>query len=110
MTSFQLPSAIFPENAIKQAEHTYQERSTKKLPSLRRWLTRTIRGLIIIIALIHLGGLFIASLTQRDPTPIVHSLGPLTILLILVAVYYHFILMFQTISLAANSITREKES
>ena len=110
MTSFQLPSAIFPENAIKQAELAYQERSAKKLPSLRRWITRTVKWLIITIALIHIGGLLIASLMRRDPTPITNSLGLLSVLLVIGAVYYHFYLMLQTMALTANSITREKES
>ena len=110
MTSFQLPSAIFPDNAIKRAERVYQKRSVKKLRPLRRWLSRTLIWLMVVVTLIHLSGLFIASLTQRDPTPIVHSLSLLSTLLIFFTLYYHFYFMFQTISRTANSITREKEA
>lgn len=110
MTSFQLPPAIFPENAITRAERSYQEHAAKKLPPLRAWISRTIIWLVITVSLIHFGGLFISSLLQRDPTPIIRSLGPLSVLLIIFTVYDHFYLMFQTIALTANSITREKEA
>ncbi|MBA3869756.1 MAG: hypothetical protein H0X30_11470 [Anaerolineae bacterium] len=110
MTSFQLPPTIFPENAITRAERSYQQHAAKKLPPLRAWISRTIMWLVITVSLIHFGGLFIASLLQRDPTPIVRSLGALSVLLIVFTVYYHFYLMFQTIALTANSITREKEA
>ncbi len=110
MISFQLPSAIFPENAITRAERSYQARTARKLRPWRRWINRTILWLAITIALIQFCGLFIASLTQRDPTRIAEALNPLPNLLMLFAFSYHFYLMFQTIALAGNSITREKEA
>jgi len=110
MTSFQLPSAIFPENAIMRAERFYQQRSARKPRLWRRWINQSAKWLLIALALIEFGGLLAASLIQRDPTPLVQSLGPLPILLILLTIFYHLYLMFQTMSLAAHSITREKES
>jgi hypothetical protein len=110
MTSFQLPPAFFPENAITRAELSYQTRSAKKMRPWRRWINRTIMWLAITLALIQFGGLLAASLTQRDPTRIGEALDPLPSLLMFFTVYYHFYLMFQTIALASNSITREKEA
>jgi len=110
MALFQLPPAIFPENAITRAERLYQQRSARNFRPWRRWVNRAVMWLAITIALIQYGGLLIASLTQRDPTPITRSLGPLPNLLLFFAFSYHLYLMFQTISLAANSIAREKES
>ncbi len=110
MTSFQLPSAIFPENAITRAETTYQVRMARKVRPWRRWINRAILWLAITLALIQYGGLLAASVTLRDPTRIAEALNPLPNLLMLFTVYYHFYLMFQTIALAGNSITREKEA
>ncbi len=43
MTSFRLPLAIFPENAITRAEYTYQENVSETSPR-RRWINRiTVR-------------------------------------------------------------------
>src|SRR5262249_40556953 len=66
--------------------------------------------LMIAIALIQFVGLLVASLTQRDPSRITQGLDPLPNILMLFAIYYHFYLMFQTIALTGNSITREKEA
>ena len=110
MTSFQLPSTLFPDNAITRAERSYQQRSARKFRRWRRWINRTVMGLAITIALIQFGGLWVASLTQRDPTRIAQALNPLPSLLMFFAFSYHFYLMFQTIVLTGNSITREKEA
>ena len=110
MTSFQLPSTIFPDNAITRAELSYQIRSSKKLRPWRRWITRIAAGLLVMVSLIAFVGLMIASLSQRDPTPLIASFEPLPLLLILVAIVYAVYLMLQTISLTANSITREIEA
>ncbi len=109
MTSFQLPSAIFPENAIKRAELIYQQRSAKRPRAWRRWLNTIAKWLMIVLVLVLVLTLLLASITQRDPTPIVSMLGPIPSLLILFTVFYDISLMFSTISLAANSIAREKE-
>ncbi|MEP6985985.1 MAG: hypothetical protein ABI970_10320 [Chloroflexota bacterium] len=109
MTSFRLPSAIFPDNAITRAEHTYQTRSARKFRTWRRWINRTVMWLAIALSLIHFLGLLVASLTLRDPSPITRLLNPLPNLLLLFASFYHLYLMFQTIVLSSNSITREKE-
>jgi hypothetical protein len=110
MTSIQLPSAFFPENAITRAERSYQTRSARKLRPWRRWINRAVMWLAVALALIQFGGLLMASITQRDPTPLGVSLNPLPNLLIIFTIYYHFFLMFRTIALTGNSITREKES
>jgi hypothetical protein len=109
MTSFQLPSTFFPENAIKRAELIYQHRSAKRPRTWRRWLNTTVKWLMIILVLVFVVTLLLASITQRDPTPIVRMLGPMPTLLILFILFYDLSLMFQTISLAANSISRERE-
>ena len=109
MTAFQRFSALFPDNAIIRAERTYQQRSAKQPRPWRRLLNRFIIALAITVALIQWLGLIIASLAQRDPTPFSRVLGPLPSLLILFTSYYHLYLMFQTMSLTANSIAREKE-
>lgn len=110
MTSFQLPSALFPENAIFRAERAHQAYATKTPRRWRRWLNRTFVGLLLVLSLIHVATLLLASLTQRDPTPIVQLLGPLPTLLMVFMLFYHFSLMFKTISLGANSIAREREA
>src|SRR4051812_18030591 len=111
MASFQLPSAIFPENAVSRAERSYQARSARKFRPWRRWINSVIMWLAITLALIHFGGLLIASLTQRDPTPITKAFNGLPKnALIFFAFSYHLYLMFQTIALTGNSITREKEA
>jgi hypothetical protein len=110
MTSIQLPPAIFPENAITRAERAYQIRSAKKFRPWRRLINRAFMWLTITLALIQFFGLLLACIMQRDPTPLAKSLDPLPNLLILFTIFYHFALMFQTIALTGNSITREKES
>src|SRR5436190_1398443 len=110
MTSFQLPSAIFPDNAIKRAERAYQKRSIKKPRLWRDWLNRIGLWAFATIATIILGSLLVGSLTQHDPISIMAALGSLPNVLILFTLFYHFMLMLNTMSLAANSIVREKES
>ncbi len=109
MTSFQLPSIFFPENAIKRAELIYQQRSAKRPRTWRRWLNTVVKWLMIILVLVMVLTLLLASLTQRDPSAIIQMLGPLPPLLILFTLFYDLSLMFSTISLAANSISRERE-
>lgn len=109
MTSFQLPATFFPENAIKRAELIYQQRSAKRPRAWRRWLNIMSKWLTITLVIMLAATLLLASLTQRDPTPIYKMLGPLPALLILFTLFYDLSLMFSTISLAANSISRERE-
>src|SRR4051794_38677532 len=104
MTSFQLSPAIFPDNAITRAERAYQTRTVRRLRPWRRWINSGIMWLAIMLALIHFGGLLIASLTQRDPTPITKAFNGLPKnVLIFFAFSYHFYLMFRTIALTGNS-------
>lgn len=110
MTSSLRPSSFFTDNPVTRAERTYQQRSAKPPRPWRRWLNRTITWLAITIALILFGGLLIASLTLRDPLPLVEKLNPLPSLLGILTFIYHIYLMFQTISRTANSISREKEA
>ncbi|MBI1281418.1 MAG: hypothetical protein GC179_25045 [Anaerolineaceae bacterium] len=109
MTSFQLPSTIFPENAIKRAELIYQRRAEKRPRAWRRWLNVLVKWVTITIVIIFVATLLLASITQRDPTPIFSLLGPLPALLILFTVFYDIALMFRTIASGANSISRERE-
>lgn len=110
MTSSLRPSSFFTNNPVSRAERTYQQRSTKQPRPWRRWVNRTVKWLMITLALILFGGLFLASVLLRDPTPIVDKLNPLPNLLGILVSMYHLLLMFQTISLTANSISREKEA
>ncbi len=107
MTSFQWLSHIFPENAITRAERAYQQSAAKTLPRWR-WVNRIITVLVVAYALIQLGILLIASLTQTNPVPIASQLLLFSALLVIIIVYYHFYLMLQTISISADSIVREK--
>ncbi|MBA3869758.1 MAG: hypothetical protein H0X30_11480 [Anaerolineae bacterium] len=109
MTRFQLPTAIFPDNAITRAERAYQQRSTRVFPPSRQKINRFVRWLMIIVAILQFGGLLIASLMRRNPIPLIESLQPLPTLVILPVILYHFYLMFQTLSITARSISREKE-
>ncbi len=110
MTSSLRPSSFFTNNPVSRAERTYQQRSARQPRPWRRWLNRTIKWLMITIALILFGGLLIASILLRDPSPIIEKLNPLPNLLTVLTFMYHISLMFQTISLTANSISREKEA
>jgi len=109
MTSFQLPSTFFPENAIKRAELIYQQRSTKKPRTWRRWVNTIAKWLTITLVIVFIATLLLASITQRDPSPVYEILGPLPILLVLFTLFYDLALMFRTIALGANSISRERE-
>ncbi len=109
MTSFQRLSRIFPQNAITRAERDYQQRSARVFSPFRRKVNRFVRWFMIMIAILQFGGLLIASLMQRNPIPLIESLQPLPTLVILPFILYHFYLMFQTLSIAARSISREKE-
>ncbi len=109
MTSLQSLSTIFPDNAIKRAELIYQQRSAKRPRAWRRWLNIVSKWLTIALVIMLVATLLLASLTQRDPTPIYKMLGPLPILLILFTLFYDLALMFRTIALGANSISRERE-
>jgi ABC-type Na+ efflux pump permease subunit len=64
----------------------------------------------VTIALIEFFAMLVASVIQSDPTPLVQSLNPLSTVFILLALSYHLYLIFNTMSLAAHSITREKEA
>ncbi|MBA3869757.1 MAG: hypothetical protein H0X30_11475 [Anaerolineae bacterium] len=108
MTSFQLPPAIFTENAITRAERAYQQNVSETSPR-QRWINRAIKGIVAAYALLQLGILLVASLTQTNPVPIAGQLLPFSALLVIIVIYYHFYLMFQAITLSANSIMREKE-
>lgn len=110
MTVLPHPTAFFAHNPISRAEHTYQQRSARPLSRWRRWLNRLVMLLGVTVALILFGGLLAGALSQRDPLPIAQKLNPLPNLLLILAASYHLLLMFQTISLSANSISREKEA
>ncbi len=108
MPIFKLPSAIFPENSITRVERAYQQTIPNRLPR-RFWINRILTGLVIIYAFLQLGILFVAALAQTNPIPVASQLLLFSALLMIIVIYYHFYLMFQAITISANSIMREKE-
>ncbi len=110
MRSFQFSLAISSDNVINQAERRYQIRSAKRLKPWRRRLSRIIIWILITFALTLFGGLLVASFMQLDPTLFGRAFGSLLNLLVVFTITQHFYLMFQTMVLAGNSISREREA
>ncbi|MCB9454424.1 MAG: hypothetical protein H6671_00390 [Anaerolineaceae bacterium] len=98
----------FTHSAIMYAECRFQERNAAQPGRLRRWLGRGVMNLTLVISLVLFGGEIAGALLYRDPTPISDAFGPLTAFAAAVVMTLHFVLMFQTLSLSANSIAREK--
>lgn len=98
----------FTHSAIMYAECRFQERNAAQPGRLRRWLGRGMMNLTLVISLVLFGGEIAGALLYRDPTPISDAFGPLTAFAAAVVMTLHFVLMFQTLSLSANSIAREK--
>ncbi len=92
---------------IAQAELAHQWHSTGQ-PRWRQQLYAVERRVGLALALILYGGELAGALLRRDPTPIGETLGFAATLLVIFTGLYHFLLMFRTLALGANSITREK--
>ncbi|HEX2908583.1 MAG TPA: hypothetical protein VHO69_17055 [Phototrophicaceae bacterium] len=95
-------------NPIMQAELAYQRRLTPPHPFRRRWLGRIVALLAVTVTLILFGGEVVGALLYRDPTSIGDWFGFGTTLLVIGVVAQHFLLLFRTLSLAANTIAREQ--
>ena len=105
---------LFPSNPVSRAETTYLQRSTPRQRPWLRWLTRLITLSIFGLALgyisIYLACYFIAQIPPTDPILSAFLELGSQLLLPLAAMWVvgmHFRLMFQTLSLSANSISRE---
>ncbi len=105
MNSF-LFRLTFAQNPITHAERTYQQ-GMYQAP--RHWLRTVTKWLVVAISLIVFGMAFVTSYTDTNPAVLIEQYAPLMALLIIVAAGYHIYLMFHTMILAANSISREKE-
>jgi hypothetical protein len=110
MSIFDAAGSFFPRSVITRSELTYIERSS---PRPGRWRSRLRRAFFlacITLSMILYWGEFAGALLQRDAAPIGEHLQPGAVLLMAVALVLHFGLMFQTLSLAANSIARERQN
>ena len=101
---------LFPDNPIMAAEQAYQQRTARPQRRWLYWLLRLGMYVGLLLSLILFGGLLIAALTGRDPTPIVTRLGAAPSLLAAVVPLWQVGLMLKTLQLSANSIAREKEA
>lgn len=100
----------FPNNAIMRAERSHQGLAITTQRRWRRYVQRVVIWFMLTIGMILFWGEVAGALTKRDASPIGQKLGVLTIVFIAYVVIWHFSLMFRTLALAANSITREKQS
>jgi len=101
---------IFAANPIARAERMYQIRFA---PRRRRWLrvlVWVVLAAAFTLAFILAGGELAGAVFYRDPDRISRVFGPLNTLPLAVAVLFHFALMFRTLALSANSITREQQA
>jgi hypothetical protein len=113
--SFRLASrSLFPSvlrhNPIMRAELAYQRRHTGQQRPWSRRLTRAVLLLAVFLSLILYGGELFGALLWRDPSPIGERFGFSVTLLMVFTLALHFVLMFRTLALGANSIAREKQN
>ncbi|MEZ4669710.1 MAG: hypothetical protein R3E39_17535 [Anaerolineae bacterium] len=101
---------LVPNNPITDAEQRYQRQSTPPRRRFFQWFDRV--GLVLILAAswILFGGLLIASLAGRDPTPIIDRLGSIPTYVTAIVTLWQFNLLFRTLQLSSSSIAREKEA
>ncbi len=104
-----LPVSIFPNNAVMKAELAFQRRSTRAGGCLVYLL-----GFLLYLSLLSALGVYVCALLtavfQTNLLEPLKAVGFFPILLIIFATIWHFILMFRTLMLAANSISREKQA
>src|SRR5574337_1237247 len=110
MTLSDLTTTFFPSTAIIRAELTYQQRSSSRRRRWQRWIGRAIMAFGITMSMILFWGEFAGALLWRDSGPIGDRLRVGVVGLLVLALVYHFVLMIQTLSLAANSIARERQN
>lgn len=110
MASRPLIPFVFTRNPIMQAELAYQRRHTGQQHPWARLLTRAVLLLAVMLSLILYGGELFGALLSRDPSPIGERFGFSVTLLIVFTLTLHFVLMFRTLALSANSIAREKQN
>lgn len=105
MQKISLPTRWFPPNPISQAELAYLERQ----PQGRRWW-RLLEWGMFILGIILLVSQSLRNVIQSNARFVDNALGLLPGVFIAYVVLRHFSLMFQTLSLSANSIAREKQA
>lgn len=110
MLRLSLPPKWFPNNAIMRIEQAHQARTLTQQRRWRKYMQQAVNWFMLTIGMILFWGEVVGSLTQRDASPIGQKLGVLTVIFLAYVVIWHFSLMFRTLALAANSITREKQS
>jgi hypothetical protein len=109
MTITDATASFFPRTAITRAELAYQHRSSRQ-GRWRRWVGRIIMAFGITMSMILFWGEFAGAALGRDAGPIGDKLRIGAVGLLVLALVYHFVLMIQTLSFAANSIARERQN
>jgi hypothetical protein len=108
MALLRLPAAIFPNNAVMRAELAYQRRTTSL-----GGCAAILLGFLLYLSLLSALGVtlcaFLTAALQVNLLEPLKSVGFFPILMVAVTVIWHFVLMFRTLILAANSISREKQ-
>lgn len=108
MTVPRFSQPAFTRNPIAQAEIAYQQR-TGRARRWWRWLARGVTLLAVAAGLILYASEIAGVLLQRVPLIGTERLEIGGVLLLIFTTALHFMLMFRTLALTANSITREAQ-
>ncbi len=103
-------ATTFPRSIITRTELNHQQRTSGRGQPWLRYSWRVILAAGITLSMILLWGEFAGALLKRDAGPIGDRLQIATIGLLALAIIWHFVLMIQTLSLAANSVARERQN
>lgn len=109
MTLLRLPLSIFPNNAVMKTELAFQRRSI----AYGGCVSVTLGFMLYLSLLSALGVMVCALLTAVFQINLLEPLKMVNFVLVVmvfVTVIWHFLLMFRTLALAANSISREKQA
>lgn len=114
---------VLPINAVARAELLHQQRSARRRRLLVRWVNKTGAVVGFIMAAYLFWGEFAGALLGRDAgvltgqsfaqrynTDLGQALGGAAYIFCGVVLTHHFALMMQTLTLAANSISRERQA
>lgn len=109
MTLLRLPLSIFPNNAVMKAELAFQRRSIAY-----GGCVSIVLGFLLYLSLLSALGVIVCALLtaafQINLLEPLKAVNFLLIVMVIAAVVWHFLLMFRTLALAANSISREKQA
>ncbi|MBL8161599.1 MAG: hypothetical protein JNJ61_06390, partial [Anaerolineae bacterium] len=118
-----LLQTMLPANAISRAELLHQQRSARRHHRIIRWIGRVGAVAIFVMAGYLFWGEFAGALLGRDAgvltgqsfgqrhnTDLGRAMGIAAAVFCVFVLTRHFVLMLQTLTLAANSISREREA